>query len=147
MPVVMQTYALDTGIFIEELLRTKGVLARGLAHPVIFDGAGQRSFRSFMSTYGAVRVLPHACAPASLIPGCGMSASASACCTPADVVSCSDVRVLPCQVGAKSFFTLLKNKETVLLYPGGVREVCAVRLRLDAASAAAVPTHAGRCSA
>ena len=61
--VVMQTYALDTGIFIEELLRTKGVLARGLAHPVIFDGAGQRSFRSFMSTYGAVRVLLHALRP------------------------------------------------------------------------------------
>ena len=31
--LIMQTYALDTGIFIEELLRTKGVLARGLAHP------------------------------------------------------------------------------------------------------------------
>jgi hypothetical protein len=52
-----QTYALDTGFFIEELLRRKGVLARGLAHPVIFDGAGQSSFRTFMSTFGAVKVL------------------------------------------------------------------------------------------
>ncbi len=34
--------------------------------------------------------------------------------------------MLPEQVGAKSFFTLLKNKETVLLYPGGVREVIPV---------------------
>ena len=66
------------------------------------------------------------CAPASLISGCDMSASASACCGPADVVSCPEVRVLTEQVGAKRFLTLLKNKETVLLYPGGVREVSAV---------------------
>ena len=53
-----QTYALDTGFLIEELLRKKGVLARGLAHPVIFDGAGNTSFRTFMSTFGAVKVMP-----------------------------------------------------------------------------------------
>ena len=29
------------------------------------------------------------------------------------------------QVGAKSFFTLMKNQEAVLLFPGGVREVWA----------------------
>ena len=72
-----QTYALDTGIFIEELLRTKGVLARGLAHPVIFDGAGQSSFRSFMSTYGAVKVL-HAWARRPSMLGRVTSVSGSA---------------------------------------------------------------------
>ena len=75
--LIMQTYALDTGIFIEELLRTKGVLARGLAHPVVFDGAGQSSFRSFMSSYGAVKVL-HACAWRLAILGRVTSVSASA---------------------------------------------------------------------
>ena len=45
------------------------------------QGAGQQSFSSFMTTFGAV------------------------------------------QVGAKNFFRLMKNDETVLLFPGGVREV------------------------
>ena len=41
------------------------------------------------------------------------------------------------QVGAKNFFRLMKNGETVLLFPGGVREV---RLRASAGGRRARPT-------
>lgn len=75
-----QTYALDIGFLVEGLLREAGVMPRGLAHPVIFEGGGNSAFGSFMQTFGAVKV------------------------------------------GPTSFFRLMKNKEAVLLYPGGVRE-------------------------
>ncbi|CAL8462015.1 g1546 [Coccomyxa elongata] len=57
-----QTFALDLGIMVEQIVREVGILPRGLAHPAIFasskedseeDGA---SFKNFMSTFGAVPV-------------------------------------------------------------------------------------------
>jgi 1-acyl-sn-glycerol-3-phosphate acyltransferase len=31
-----QTYALDTGMMVEQLIRERGIMPRGLAHPIIF---------------------------------------------------------------------------------------------------------------
>jgi 1-acyl-sn-glycerol-3-phosphate acyltransferase len=32
-----QTFALDLGLFVEQILRERGILLRGLAHPAIFS--------------------------------------------------------------------------------------------------------------
>jgi len=53
-----QTYALDIGLLVEGILKETGILPRGLAHPVIFSGAGNSNFGSFMQTFGAVKVGP-----------------------------------------------------------------------------------------
>ncbi|KAK9809406.1 hypothetical protein WJX73_003127 [Symbiochloris irregularis] len=81
-----QTMALDIGFLIEDVLRERGVLMRGLAHPAVFGGMsaadtdGNSDFSNFMSTFGAV------------------------------------------PVGGRNFFKLLQNNESVVLFPGGVRE-------------------------
>ena len=62
-------------------MRCSGTCLLLMAATYGVQGAGQQSFSSFMTTFGAV------------------------------------------QVGAKNFFRLMKNDETVLLFPGGVREV------------------------
>ena len=33
----VQTFALDLGLFVEEIVRQRGILPRGLAHPAIFE--------------------------------------------------------------------------------------------------------------
>ncbi len=94
-------------LHVEEFLRERGTLLRGMAHPIIFnnaaaggpganpddsnrnpgaasrdrDGAGIASFGNFLRTYGAV------------------------------------------PVSGRNLFALLKQGEAVLLYPGGAREV------------------------
>ena len=35
--MLAQTFALDTGLMIEEFIRSQGTMPRGLAHPIIFD--------------------------------------------------------------------------------------------------------------
>ena len=42
-------------------------------------------------------------------------------------------------VGGRNFFRLLQNGEAVLLFPGGVREVCALPDPLPAPSAMPLP--------
>ena len=37
---VLQTFALDLGVFVEEIVRQRGILPRGLAHPAIFQVPG-----------------------------------------------------------------------------------------------------------
>jgi len=97
------TLALDMGVMVEELLREKGLLVRGLAHPIIFSQAaggggggaaagegspnpsgrrdrGSNGFEAFMTEYGAV------------------------------------------PVGGRNFHRLLATGQAVLLYPGGARE-------------------------
>ncbi|KAK9819759.1 hypothetical protein WJX72_002051 [[Myrmecia] bisecta] len=57
-----QTYALDTGFMVEEMIRERGMMLRGLAHPVVFGGMqlpeeqGQGAFSNLMTTFGAVPV-------------------------------------------------------------------------------------------
>lgn len=104
-----QSLALDMGIFIEEILKERGIMLRGLAHPAIFaskrknndaaridampafinalngnmntnNGTRNRGFESFLEEFGAV------------------------------------------PVGPTNFVKLLANKEAILLYPGGVKE-------------------------
>jgi hypothetical protein len=38
-PWLLQTFALDLGVFVEEIVRQRGILPRGLAHPAIFQVA------------------------------------------------------------------------------------------------------------
>jgi hypothetical protein len=96
------------GIFVEEVLKTRGIMLRGLAHPAIFSSRRKndetaridampafinalngrnnsnttrnRGFESFLEEFGAV------------------------------------------PVGPTNFVKLLSNKEAILLYPGGVKE-------------------------
>lgn len=103
-----QSLALDMGIFVEEILKERGILLRGLAHPAIFaskkknqdatridampafinalngrnnnSGNQNRGFETFLEEFGAV------------------------------------------PVGPTNFVKLLSNKEAILLYPGGVKE-------------------------
>lgn len=103
-----QSLALDMGIFVEEVLKTRGIMLRGLAHPAIFSSRRKndetaridampafinalngrnnsnttrnRGFESFLEEFGAV------------------------------------------PVGPTNFVKLLSNKEAILLYPGGVKE-------------------------
>ena len=103
-----QSLALDMGIFVEEVLKSRGIMLRGLAHPAIFaskrknddtaridampafinalngrnnnGNTRNRGFESFLEEFGAV------------------------------------------PVGPTNFVKLLSNKEAILLYPGGVKE-------------------------
>lgn len=80
-----QTLALDLGILCEQFIKEKGIMLRGLAHPLIFQGGqttdrGQNSFAQFLVEFGAV------------------------------------------PVNARNLAKLLQNGESVLLFPGGVRE-------------------------
>ncbi|KAK9908919.1 hypothetical protein WJX75_004666 [Coccomyxa subellipsoidea] len=57
-----QTFALDLGLMVEQIVRERGFLPRGLAHPAIFGSAKKDAeedsgtFRNFMTTFGAVPV-------------------------------------------------------------------------------------------
>ncbi|EIE25026.1 alpha/beta-hydrolase [Coccomyxa subellipsoidea C-169] len=54
-----QTFALDLGLMVEQIVRERGILPRGLAHPAIFAEDAKEdsgSFRNFMTTFGAVPV-------------------------------------------------------------------------------------------
>lgn len=83
-----QTLALDLGILCEQFIKEKGIMLRGLAHPLIFQNntntnsnvGGQNSFAQFLVEFGAV------------------------------------------PVSARNLAKLLQNGESVLLFPGGVRE-------------------------
>ena len=47
---VAQTFALDLGLFVEEILRQRRILPRGLAHPAIFE-ASLRGPHTFLAGY------------------------------------------------------------------------------------------------
>ncbi|KAK9838483.1 hypothetical protein WJX81_002279 [Elliptochloris bilobata] len=58
-----QTYALDIGFLVETLVKERGIMPRGLAHPAIFGAANgntrdesTQGLGNFMTTFGAVPV-------------------------------------------------------------------------------------------
>lgn len=149
-----QLYALDTGIMIEELLREKGILLRGLAHPVVFQARRCPRLRNELVQAPPARV---ECNTFLLSVGAWV-AQIHQCTRPVDQVFNRSVAqhalmILCCcmqgfslqdsgkdqsnnngfstfmstfgavPVGGRNFYRLLQNKEAVLLYPGGVREV------------------------
>ena len=88
-----QLLGLDLGMIVAELLQERGITARGLAHPVIFQNSGQSTSRGVRTNengpfsneifqkFGAVMVTP------------------------------------------RNYYRLLQTGQNVLLFPGGVREV------------------------
>jgi pimeloyl-ACP methyl ester carboxylesterase len=84
-----QLYGADTGFIIREFIRSRQVLVRGLAHPILFGaaspgGAADSNMfsRNNIQKFGGVEVSPG------------------------------------------SIFQLMKNNETILLFPGGANEAC-----------------------
>lgn len=146
-----QSLALDLGVLVEELLRNKGILLRGLAHPVIFSEAlagaremskekaetnseskeGQNAFRNALSSWmrsnGNI-------SPFDIIPTFGRLLRNGG-----DMLDARDEELQnpvnnrrafadfmtefgAVPVSARNMIQLLKNGESVLLFPGGVRE-------------------------
>ncbi|KAK3239240.1 hypothetical protein CYMTET_50824 [Cymbomonas tetramitiformis] len=96
-----QTYATDLGPLIAGVLEEKGMLIRGLAHPMAFQGfrASEDSTDEAEGRSGQAQQ-----------PGQG----------PGSAGLLSAYGAVP--VSARNMYNLLNNGEAVLLYPGGVRE-------------------------
>ena len=112
-----QSLALDMGIFVEEVLKERATMLRGLAHPALFqqregDGGKKRNGPS-QSSNGTADAMPW------VINSLRNN--------PSDSNSGNSLRTFleefgATPVGGKSFARLLANKEAILLYPGGVSE-------------------------
>lgn len=127
-----QTYAVDLVLIVHELLRQRNVLARGVAHPVLFDM--QRV--ALPSRLGVTlhSLMPGADGDASCI-GTEGKIDAEEGARPLQALlqalggEPDDFRELIEEFGAvkasgRNLFRLLEKQETVLLYPGGVTEAC-----------------------
>ena len=90
-----QTYAFDTGLLIDQFLIEQNRLIRGLAHPVIFRRSANQGNDATTAIGGA---------------------------RGAQGLGGFFTRFGAVEVTGKNFYKLLKNGETVLLFPGGVRE-------------------------
>ena len=101
-----QLFAPDLGILIEEILSRKGVLVRGLAHPAVFT-AGAAQSRSDTALDPVTAATAAALLPREPAGGGGTNTLATFGAVP---------------VSGRALLTLLTAGETVLLYPGGVRE-------------------------
>ncbi len=129
------TLALDMGVMVEELIRERGLLVRGLAHPVIFssqgrgggvtDGAGDGQESSPSSA--SASPVGGAAAAGRRPAGAGGAASPPASPLPARQPSSNGFEAFMTEYGAvpvsgRNFHRLLSTGQAVLLYPGGVRE-------------------------
>ncbi|GLC75720.1 hypothetical protein PLESTF_001677300 [Pleodorina starrii] len=127
-----QLYAFDMSVMVEEVLKQRGILMRGLAHPGLFRQAGEDEEGEAGSGAGDAGARPAAAAPgeksergsnsgnSSNGNGSG-SGSGEETLPPAFMgnmfQSFGAVRVTP-----TAMYRLLAAGEAVLLYPGGVRE-------------------------
>lgn len=99
-----QLFAADMYPMVQEFVKQKGMLLRGLAHPIIFAGGNVLSDNSRDPLNGSR-------------PNTEQASSFSSLLTTYGAVS----------VNARNMHKLLSLGEAVLLYPGGAREVgCAV---------------------
>ena len=102
------TLALDMGVMIEELLREKGLLLRGLAHPIIFGQGSTAAAATDGEQQGRAG-------------GPGEAKQARSSQGPSGFEAfMTEFGAVP--VGGRNFHKLLSNGEAVLLFPGGVRE-------------------------
>ena len=145
-----QTMAFDLGVLVEELLRARGVLVRGLAHPAIFGAT--RRLQQEEAESGGMGVVGqglggpgdgthHTADGARHVADGARAADGSPRATPSPPAFpaflrprtppprtraagfegfMSEFGAVP--VGGRNFFTLLRNGEAVLLFPGGARE-------------------------
>lgn len=97
-----QLLGLDLGMVIAELLEERGIMARGLAHPVIFEQTGASAARP---------------KPENSIPGIQQSENNS----PFDNALFQQFGAV--KVSPRNYYRLLQTGQNVLLFPGGVREV------------------------
>ena len=95
-----QTYAYDTGLIINQFLKEQDRLVRGLAHPVLFRSSARRRRASGASEGG------------------GPSRNGGE----NTAISTVFTRFGAVEVTPKNFYSLLASGESVLLFPGGVRE-------------------------
>ncbi|KXZ50215.1 hypothetical protein GPECTOR_17g852 [Gonium pectorale] len=121
-----QLYAFDMSVMVEEVLRERGILMRGLAHPGLFpaSGDGEGDGGAEEGTPGPSHVKSGSRSGDSNSGGGGGGAGGGA----------GDDRVAPAFMGnmfqsfgavrvtPTAMFRLLAAGEAVLLYPGGVRE-------------------------
>lgn len=126
-----QTLALDLGVLCEEFLREREILLRGLAHPVIFSDAFNGSEEKKNASESDANTL----APWDIIPTFGSLLSGGGGLTPGQQrmdssrpvngrASFKDFMTTfgAVPVSGKNMHKLLANGESVLLFPGGVRE-------------------------
>ena len=107
-----QTMAPDLGFFIEAFIREKGVIPRGLAHPVIAGGGGGRGTGAAAERSGGGGNGD------GFLFGTGDDAAAEG--FGGGIAPFTSFGAVP--VSGANFYRLLAANETVLLFPGGVRE-------------------------
>jgi pimeloyl-ACP methyl ester carboxylesterase/1-acyl-sn-glycerol-3-phosphate acyltransferase len=142
-----QTIAPDLGFIIEAFIKERGVLPRGLAHPVVAGGGrvrrGREPCRRRERREKKTRTVPSRC-PSAYLPRPARSSSSHKCAAWQDAVAASArdaaetssadtdggagaglsqfSRFGAVPVSGKNLYKLLAAGECVLLFPGGVRE-------------------------
>jgi len=99
-----QLIGLDLGMIIAELLTERGIAARGLAHPLVFQGAN--GFNGGAGPTGPPQRITKRNKEGVFDPPAG------------DFQTFGAVKVTP-----KNFYRLMSTGQAGLLFPGGVREV------------------------
>ncbi len=108
-----QSLALDMGVFCEELLKTRGIMLRGLAHPAIFSSARGTTNKGSEEDPARLDAMP---AFINALNGRENNGTRNR----SFEVFLEEFGAVP--VGPTNFVKLLQNKEAILLYPGGVKE-------------------------
>lgn len=107
-----QSLALDMGVFCEEILKTRGIMLRGLAHPAIFSSA-RRGNKGSEEDPARLDAMP---AFINALNGRDNNGTRNR----SFEVFLEEFGAVP--VGPTNFVRLLQGKEAILLYPGGVKE-------------------------
>lgn len=107
-----QSLALDMGVFCEEILKTRGIMLRGLAHPAIFSSA-RRGNKGSEEDPARLDAMP---AFINALNGRDNNGTRNR----SFEVFLEEFGAVP--VGPTNFVKLLQNHEAILLYPGGVKE-------------------------
>ncbi|KAI8105771.1 hypothetical protein M9434_000352 [Picochlorum sp. BPE23] len=107
-----QSLALDMGVFCEEILKTRGIMLRGLAHPAIFASA-RRGNKGSEEDPARLDAMP---AFINALNGRDNNGTRNR----SFEVFLEEFGAVP--VGPTNFVRLLQGKEAILLYPGGVKE-------------------------
>lgn len=131
-----QTLALDLGVLCEQFIQERGIMLRGLAHPVIFSDAlasrtGSASGGSSSGGTSGSTASSSGLSPFDLIPAMGEFFASGGGGGNGGGGGAADGRrsfaefmiefgAVP--VSARNLLRLMQNGESVLLFPGGVRE-------------------------
>lgn len=132
-----QTLALDLGVLCEELLSKRGIMLRGLAHPVIFADSikkpssgsetesddkksGKSSSQGGLSPFDIIPAFGQILSGRSNLFGGDQNSRRPADGRQAFAEFMVEFGAVP--VSGRNLVRLLQNGESVLLFPGGVRE-------------------------